>query len=345
MKKDTSRQPGSDSGDTRADPIRELFRHADSRPEPSPEVRSEVRALVHREWQAATTRRRFRRRAAGFSIAASMALVVSVLVMNTPPRPAPAELVELARVERVSGHVRVVAPGGAGEGAALAQQTPVYAGQTLLTGDGSGIALRFEGGMSLRVDEHARLFLANSNEVRLESGRIYIDSQPGGVAREPGFAVMTRSGVVQHIGTQYMVRVQGNAVNVRVREGKVEFSPGAAGSSPLYVTVGEQLSVDESGGRTLAQADPSDDQWRWAEQLGPGFEMEGRSMREFLNWVSRETATAVVYLTPEAESVAAETQLHGTVDLPPRQALDLVIATSDLQAEFKNGAIHVRLKR
>lgn len=351
MEKGKSNRTNKDRKAGNADALETLFRQVSSRPEPSRQVREGVRSAVHGEWRAVTARRHWRRRTIGLAAAASVALVFTVLVLNATRQSPSTDLREMARVERVIGHVRVLANQTAERGAALALQTPVYQGQSLRTGEDSGIALRLPGGTSLRLDQNSELRLLDVRTVALDSGRVYVDSQTraseNGLAEvaSPGLAVVTTRGVVRHLGTQYMVRVAESGLRVSVREGRVAFESGDSKSAPLFVSGGEELAFDGQGGPALITSDPDGEQWLWAEQLGAGFVMEGRPMAEFLEWVAGETGTEVVYLSGEAKGVATRTKLHGTVDLPPRRALELVVPTSDLSAEFRNGTIEVKLKR
>ncbi len=350
MKKGTSNQTNQAAAAGGDEALESLLRTASSRPEPSEATRREVRKALHAEWRAVTVRRRWRRGAVGFSLAAAAVLVLALGLWKAKPPGTTADLRELAQVERVTGQVRVVAQGSDDAGVALGFGAPVYIGQTLEVGANSGLALRLESGISLRIDENTRLGLLDEFAVELLAGRIYVDT---GVSRaqaieSPGsrFQVFTPLGAISHIGTQYMVRLWESDLEVAVRLGSAQVRVNDRPlASPLYVNHGQRLALDTSGKRLLSQAAEASRDWEWAEALGPGFDLDGRTMAEFLDWVARETGSQVAYSTDEARALAEETVLRGQNELPPREALDVVLLTSDLSAELADGVISIRVKR
>ena len=70
--------------------------------------------------------------------------------------------------------------------------------------------------------------------------------------------------------------------------------------------------------------------WEWAETLAPPFDIDGRTVSEFLAWFAQQTGRSVVFGSPEAERLARETRLNGSIDLEPMQKLSAVLALTDL---------------
>lgn len=328
------------------DVLESLFRHASARKRPPDDVTREVRRKLHSEWRTMTGRRRWRRRAAGFSLAAAVLVAVLTAVQQSRDLTPAQGQAEFARVERLSGSVRVLA-GGAREGAALAQGMPVLAGQAVWSGERSGISLRLDNGISLRVDERTVLALFEGGRAELQAGRVYVDT---GVATEergadPQLKILTPHGTVSHTGTQYMARLDGDLLRVTVRRGGVQvIAPGTARHEPLEASSGQQLAINGQGGFELIAAPAYGEEWRWAENIGPGFALDGRTMAEFLAWVGSETGRTIEYRSPGAERLAQETVLHGEVDLPATEALNLMLMTSDLRADVQNGALEIYLQ-
>jgi ferric-dicitrate binding protein FerR (iron transport regulator) len=332
--------------------VESLLRHASSRPEPSDNAREDVRAAVMAEWQAVTARRRWRRRAGIFSVAASVLLVATMVLLSLNEPSTMPDLQEIARVERISGRVQVLDTESQENGSALGQLMPVYQGQTLKTGTGSGMALSFGSGISVRVDELTEIDLFGLGSLKLNAGRVYVDTKTGSTesvddnSAKSRFEILTDRGAIRHLGTQYMVLVGEENMSVSVREGIVHvISEKADGPSTLFVENGMKVSLNEYGEAEILPADVFGDQWLWAENLGSGFVLDSRTMAEFLEWVARETGHEIRYESATAESVARETVLHGTVDLPAREALELVLQTSDLSADIVNGVIEIRMKQ
>jgi ferric-dicitrate binding protein FerR (iron transport regulator) len=253
----------------------------------------------------------------------------------------------MARVERISGQVQVFSQQSTGEGAALAMQMPVYLGQTLQTGSDSGISLRL-GGISLRVDQESRLTLADENTVALEHGRLYVDTRGPGpldavAARD--LQIRTDLGLVSHLGTQYLVQRRDDWLRVGVRDGGVRVDdPDPGVVATLLVPTGQELQLDDSGAQEITPLSSYGPDWQWAENLAPDFVLDGRTMAQFLDWVASETGLEIAYQSDRVRSVAEETMLHGKVDLPAKAALQLVLKTSDLSAEIRDGVIEISLK-
>jgi ferric-dicitrate binding protein FerR (iron transport regulator) len=334
------------------DGLETLFRQASARPTPLPEDLRQVREAVHGEWKAVTSRRRWRQRVVGLAAAAGVVLAVTWLVVDTTPAPTNPEFRILAQVEKISGHVEVFNGDSASSGAALAAGMPVYSGQSLVTGQDSGMSLLTESGVSLRIGESSELDLADEHSVELRSGRVYVDTETSASTSTStlgnsgeALAILTNLGVIRHIGTQYMVRTATDRLLVGVRKGEVEVKHESRDESDaLFVLAGRELSLDEQGDHRFEPFSSYGPEWQWAENLATGFELDGHTMDEFLEWVASETGLAIEYDSDAARSLARETMLHGTVDLPAREALDLVLRTSDLSAEIRDGVIEVSLK-
>lgn len=350
MEKGTSDRTRQGAAGNPEEALESLFRHASSRPEPSQEDRRAVRVAVREQWRDVTGRRR-RRRVVGLSLAAS-AVLATVLVLFRLGSFAPDPVhQEIAKVEKVTGRVRMLAEGAGGAGTIAGRKMSVFAGHMLSTGSDSGVALRLASGISLRLDQDSELVLVDSETVELGGGRVYVDT---GVDEDAGkgpqsqasrLAIETPYGTVRHLGTQYMIRAAIEGLSVSVREGVVQFQAKTdTGGSPVYVPDGKELSVDEFGQQAISAGDRHGERWRWVEALGPVFELDGRTMAEFLEWVGSETGFEIVYETDAAKVIAEDTVLHGEVDLPARQAVEVVLRTSDLAADFREGVIQVSIK-
>lgn len=315
--------------------LKALFRHASSRKRAPQAVENEIREALHGEWTLQTRRRLVRRRTAGWAIAASVTLALFIsaglLWQRTPDSGQPL----LATVEKMTGdvHVRI-----AGEQVTrLLPSAGLGAGNTLLTTNGSGIALTWVNGESIRVDENSRVAFISSSEIELLSGHVYIDSS-GARIKGAAFSISTPSGPVSHIGTQYITGVTGGGIILSVREGEVSFGSGA---DRTIARQGQKLSVSGDGRQSVTGIPVYGENWQWVEQLAPDFNMDGRTMQEFLEWVGHETGLEIEYDSDETKTVAAQTRMHGTVDLEPLRAMDLVLQTSDLTHALKDGTILV----
>ena len=182
--------------------------------------------------------------------------------------------------------------------------------------------------------------MTSALEIELLSGRIYIDTGNASGQHEP-LLVRTPAGTIQHLGTQYMAGVEGKAVFVTVREGRVEIATVKAKST---AHPGERLDVDTSGTEHTSIVPTFGGVWEWTEQVTPEFKLDGLSAYDFANWAGRETGRQVGFESADAEALARETILRGSIDLEPIRALDLILQTSDLEPVVEGGNILIRMR-
>jgi ferric-dicitrate binding protein FerR (iron transport regulator) len=309
--------------------LRQLFAHARPRPVPPQDDTEAIRSAVFAEWEAVTARRQWSRRAA-FGVAATVLLAVGLWVGGgLVPSATP---VSVARVERVLGEIAV---GGGPVGSS------VLVGGTLSTGAGQ-IALRLARGGSLRIGPQSEVVLSSEHSAQLVAGVLYFDSE--GRRADPEFTVTTELGVVRDVGTQFVVRIDAeqSALDVGVRDGRIVLTrDGASGTAG----VGERLvaAADVTAIRRETMA-TFGDEWSWAEQLAPPFEIDGRSVEDFLAWFAEQTGRDIVFGSPEAERLARATILRGSIDLEPLQKLSAVFALTDLRYELEDARVVIDVR-
>jgi hypothetical protein len=101
------------------------------------------------------------------------------------------------------------------------------------------------------------------------------------------------------------------------------------------MTVGSQHTSSRS-------VDTFGQEWAWADSLGPVFDIEGRTLADFLNHVCREQGWTLAYDDPALAHDASAIVLHGsTSDLQPLDAVAIVLKTSGLTHEFSDGELQV----
>jgi ferric-dicitrate binding protein FerR (iron transport regulator) len=175
---------------------------------------------------------------------------------------------------------------------------------------------------------------------------VYVDAP---VAEHVPLTIVTPYGAVEHLGTQYQAQVTQGAVTVTVREGAVSI---AAEHMNLQVRAHEVAQVSERGdvSRHVMRFDGSADEaawnqvWQWTQQAGPPFDIDNRSLAQFLEWVAHETGRTVQYATPEARHQAEALVLHGSIaGLEPDSALRAVLATTRFTHVSSASRIDVRL--
>ncbi len=339
--KGTENSPAEARADRAAeDVLEELFEHASARKRPAAADEQAVRDALHAEWRELAGRRRKRRFIISLAAAASVTLAVLLgsELLRKPDKLLP-EL-QLASIEKVTGNV-FIHPGV--DRAAVRPQPArrVLSSQKVVTGRDSRIALRWQDGTSLRIDQNSEVRFTAGGEIRLESGGVYIDTEMADKMTSAP-VVLTPAGPVRHLGTQYMTEVSKHDTRLSVRQGQV-----ALGAPGAWVVAhgGQQLSIDDSGAQRRRAIPVFGEMWQWTQDLAPAFESDGRSVSEFLEWVGRESGLEVRFETSGAEQVATASLLRGTIDLEPMAALAVTLQTTDLISEVIDGAILVSLRQ
>jgi hypothetical protein len=319
-------------GDDESD-IARLLARTGPRAQASATAASEVRNAVEAEWRRQVDARAARRRYTGWAVAAGVA-VASVGAWLARPLYLP-EPAAVATVARVVGDVSVESSGG--QKVPLSAGSVVESGTVLRTGAGGRAALDLASGVQVRLDVGTELAFNDVAEAALSHGAVYVDSgvAAGGDAR---FVLETPAGDVRHLGTQYSAAFDDGALRVGVREGRVEVSGQRAS---VIAAAGESVLIDD-GHVTRSALARNAPEWDWAASVVPPFEIEGRTVHEFLAWASRETGHEVAYASPDVEQLANRVTLSGTVEgLPPQQAVEAVLATTSLAARVADGRIEI----
>ena len=251
------------------------------------------------------------------------------------------QIVQVASIEKQFGDVYAL--GEDGQLHEIEDVTTVQSGQSIVTGSDAGIALAWGGGGSLRIDANTRIRFVSDVSAFLEDGRVYFDSRPGLAAGtdasgSPIFLLETDRGTVRHVGTQYMVESDASGLVVSVREGEVEIE------GAIYeerVSSGQQATLSGTRRPYLLSIDRFGERWDWISRTTPPLDVNGRTLHEFLTWVSRETGFEIRY-EGGAEAIAKnEAELVGTVSSAPLDALPVRVATAALDYQIEEGVIYI----
>lgn len=316
--------------------IERVLRAAGPRNRPPEEVESRAREHLHKEWlQIVAEEHTRRRRRINFALAAGL-VAAAIGVWLAAPLVTRSGGEAAATIALVSGEIRAKS-GWLGPWRLVGDGESVTAGETLTTGTAGRVAVTLPGGVSARLDRDTRITFVTAEMVRIESGALYVDA--GRAAASPArLEVVTPHGSLTHLGTQFEVRLLESQVRVRVREGRVEWrnDRGAVASG----TAGEQLTIEPDGVVQRGATSRFGESWDWVAAVAPGIDIDGHSLAEFLEWAGRELGRDVIFASAEVRSEATGVVLHGSIaGLTPLRALDVVIATTQLQLQLDDGRI------
>jgi ferric-dicitrate binding protein FerR (iron transport regulator) len=326
---------------TDKDPVARLIRLAGTRTSASDERTERVRARAHDEWtqvvRARTRRTRMVTASAALALAAMVLLVVQLSTGRGARPAAPAPIV--ATLTAATGSVVFEGQPFENEPRDLPVGGVVRASRIVHTGPGVFAALTLTNGSALRIDEGSRVRIASPRDVELIAGRVYVETNQGGDAGE-ALEVHTPFGDVRDVGTRFEVRVGDGQLRVRVRDGEVIVN---AGQNSARAGRGMEVSTGAQGLETRTVPSYGSD-WAWVAKTAAPFTLAGRTLAEFLDWVSRETGYAVT-LEGKAAAAASTTVLQGSIDgLTPDEALDVVLPSTGLEHRVVNGQVIVRAR-
>ncbi len=275
------------------------------RPEPPEDVRERVFAAAHSEW------RRYKRRRwrvpVGIAAAALLALSAALLVVERTPADV------RVRVADTSG-LWVAGTLHDRQGEAL-----TLAPDTVLEADGNS-RLVTDAGVEVRLRAGTRITWVEPATVALASGSIYVDT--GGHSH---LRVRTPLGVVTDVGTTFMVTLQGEDMEVAMRQGRTAidtahgtYTARAGGHRGDVVTVGPaRIRVH----RELASAE----RWQWIQSVHPGYTQ--RQVLPLLQAIAQDLGLGLEFASPEVRAAAEHGRLEGgdLTGLDPKQALKMVL--------------------
>lgn len=318
--------------------IEELLRAVGARDEPSEQATRDVMSAVHAEWRVIVQQRRRQQRVLAWRFAAGVAL--AVLVSTFAYRFMTPEAAQVASI----AHGPLLAGTADTDPTVRAIGEFIRVGDIVQTDAQSRGAVSFPDGLSLRLDHNTRFTVDAADRITLAAGAIYVDTHIDTPSDDPShdaLTVNTIAGSVQHVGTQYEVRTQGDAMLVSVREGRVVVT------SPTSSNTGEAgqvLRLNTDGELTRSMLAATDPYWQWTLQAAPTFDIDNRSLAAFLQWIARETGRQVVYSTPAAEAAATEVKLRGSIEgLDADAALTAVLSTTRFR-RYKTDATEIGIE-
>ncbi len=313
----------------KAGAVEALLGQASPRPAPPAGDAARVRQAVRAEWQAITRRRSVRRSTMQFAMAASLLLALAAVINIS--RVTEVTPVEVAAVDKSFGSVYLLDKES--RLVSLGDLPNISAGQVIETGADAGIGLVWGRGGSLRVDSRTRVEFVSADAIHLVRGRVYFDA----LTDDAAMTVDTAHGSVTHVGTQYMVAADRKSLAVSVREGRVQIDGDYYDES---IGAGYQVQIAGRERPVIANIATYGKSWQWVELIAPAAHLRGKTIDEFLVWVSHETGLELKY-EGRAEAIAQNEKFVGTVDKPPREELRLRMLTTNLGYRIDAGTITV----
>ncbi|PLW70655.1 FecR family protein [Pseudohalioglobus lutimaris] len=304
------------------------------------ELKQNWESVFRQELKAAAKSRQSRRRKWIAGVAATVAFC-ALLLNFIPHSPAP-EPVTMVRVSSLSGSAAMT--GVDGKTTELEKGMHIATGSLIETGSDSRVGLNY-GGYSLRIDINSRVTL-HASAVHLVSGQVYASDAVQRIGLTQ-LNITTPQGSVRDIGTQFTVRVSAEGTVATVRQGIILVDTGAS-EFQIEAQRGSaaRLWVNNMGEVQSTQVSATGENWRWIYALVEPFELEGKSIYDFLQWSVSETGGELVFSRASDELYARRVLLHGSATgLDPERALLTVLEATDLKAQRQGDTLLVSSRR
>jgi ferric-dicitrate binding protein FerR (iron transport regulator) len=239
---------------------------------------------------------------------------------------------------------------------------PLRLGSAFKTDPATRTALHLASGIELRLDVNSEIAFADTSTISLVRGALFADS---GSAIGPNRSIDVRTplGTVRDIGTRFEVRLIGDlpaeagshsdqlqtaslqpwlppsggrSLRVRVRDGMVRLTTSRGTENAGR---GNELVASESGEIARAKAPLTGDEWDWVTLAATPFDLDGKTLADFLAWVTREGGWELRFENEALARSASTIVISGSVEgLTPQQALRAVLATCGL-THRRNGDV------
>lgn len=294
-----------------------LLHRAGRRPPPPEAVTATVYQQTRLAWETQLRRRQSVRR--GYALAATVVLALTVgrFAWGLYPHQVLAEAP--AGQDVVITHT-IWHPFAARAGGAL------YLGDSVQT-RAVGARLQRADGSELRLAHDTSLSWPTAAELQLQRGRLYVHTGDAGHVQK--LVVTTDLGRVEHLGTQFVVDRERDALLVAVRDGRVAVHYGR--DQALELQGGQAAHLDSQGQLHRWTLAAFDGIWDWADALATPLAIDGQPLHAVLDRIAQRAGLTLRYDTPVVEGGARKLLLHGApLELQPRLALDAVLATTSL---------------
>lgn len=303
------------------DPIERLLELAGPRRAPAGDDYSRARRAVHAAWQTEVRRTRRVRLAwtGGVSLATAAVLVLAI-AWRQPPAP-----------DTIVGRHNGV---------------PVRRGSVLRTEPATRTAVQLLNGSDVRVDVNSEIAFDDTGAIALRRGALFVDTGSA-TGSDRAIEIRTPLGTVRDIGTRFEVRLTdrpaqaGNheSMRVRVRDGLVRLTTAAMSENGER---GTQLLASADGAIKRATTSLSGPDWDWVTLAAPPFDLDGKTLAEFLAWVTREGGWDVRFENDRLAASASTIVINGSVEgLTPEEALRSVLATCGLSHRITDNVVTI----
>lgn len=310
---------------TQSELIGRLLRLGGARPAIPDDVTSRVKVAAFDHWKK-TVRRRRQLRIFSFAFLLAVSVAAALYYRSVPVTQ---EQIPIGIVKRTIGDSWIEGNRQIQTGMALPN------GSVIQSSDSGQLLVHLFNHVALRLDKNSKLELKTPTSFVLHQGTVYMDCD----RLKDHVTLLTSRGVVRDNGTQFEVRLQNGFLAIAVREGSITWQDRAR-TRP--VTAGRKLIIDESGNQSYESISAFSPQWDWLLAVAPPFIMEGKTLNDYLGWLTRETGWTLVVPDPALAARLSRTILHGSIaGLQPQQTPQMVLPICGLAYNLQDGRLTI----
>ncbi|MCX7554198.1 FecR domain-containing protein [Marinicella sp. S1101] len=315
--------------------IKSLLKKVDSRTTPSEEMSVVAKENVRRHWQQMVVKKKQPNKQRYVWAMAASVVFAAVLTIFTLQQQEPILVAkQIASISGFSGSVQFKTKGKAWQ--SLAIETEFNANTTIKTSDSGYLALTLADRSELRVDNNTELTI-DSGTINLIKGNIYHDTDD--VTQTLPLLIQTNQGIVQHVGTRYVVSQKADQLNVAVRNGKVKFTA-TSDQNKQHTINANQLLTSSDAMIQVSAVNPYDSVWGWTFKSQANYQLDGKSLYEFVTWFARQTGLDVDW--SGLQSNAKRIRLSGNIkNISSDQAIKTVFLSTQLNYNINNGVLQI----
>jgi len=313
--------------------IEKILDKAGPRIKPDQSIRDEVYNEVHVMWLETHKPPFYQTHA--MKIAASLFLFISIFsftLMYQGDQP----VYNIAQSIDIQGQIQISQDNSNWQN--LDNDKTISPGDYLKTKKNNRLMVSLFNGNEFRVDENTHFMVESNNHLKLISGQIYVDSDSTGGHHK--LTIETPLGKVNHIGTQYSVSFIEEQLQVGVRDGLVLVSSDSISQAEL--SKGRNLVLNVEGQAIYSDIESYDPLWQWTQKITGGFAIQGQSLSDYLQWVSRETGYPIKWQSDNVRNKASSIKLSGSIiGILPLDSLDVIIPTTRLKYSLDDNKIYI----